>query len=212
MDRNLGDRPRWLAANTHPGEDEIALDAHCRLRKEFPGLVTVIAPRHPQRGAEIAELGRHRGLASARRSLNQPLTENTEIYIADTLGEMGLWYSVGRIAFIGGSLVPVGGHNPLEAAHFDVAMVLGPDRRNNLAAAELLIEAEAALVIESGDGVFGAVRRLLADGGERSRVAQAASAAVSVHGDVLDRIVSRLTPALDSLCRTADAAVDHAPA
>jgi len=114
--REMVPGPVWLAASTHPGEETIILAAHEELVRRFPDLVTIIAPRHPARGAEFA---------LPRRSLGQPAVAGKP-YIADTLGELGLFYRFAPFAFIGGSLVPVGGHNLAEAARLGVPVICGP--------------------------------------------------------------------------------------
>ena len=110
----------WLAACTHPGEDEIVLEAHKKI-----GGILLIAPRHIDRGKHIAHLSRALGFSTQLRSEKKELDKNTEVYIADTMGEMGLWYSLSQVAFIGGSLVEKGGHNPLEAAQFGTFILHG---------------------------------------------------------------------------------------
>ena len=120
----IGERPVLLAASTHPGEDEIILPAHDALRQRFPSLLTVIVPRHPARGPEIAMLCGTRAVAR-RTQMPQP-DDNVAIYIADTIGELGLFYRAAPFAFIGGSLVPHGGQNPLEAARLGTAVLAGP--------------------------------------------------------------------------------------
>jgi 3-deoxy-D-manno-octulosonic-acid transferase len=108
--------PVWLAASTHPGEEDIILRAHALLRRTFPTITTVIAPRHPARGGEFS---------APRRSLNQP-PQPGQPYIADTLGELGLFYRLSPFAFIGGSLVAIGGHNLAEAARLGIPVITGP--------------------------------------------------------------------------------------
>jgi 3-deoxy-D-manno-octulosonic-acid transferase len=112
--------PVWLAASTHPGEEAVTLDAHERLLADFPGLVTIIAPRHPERGGEFS---------GPRRSLGQP-PEAGKAYIADTLGELGLFYRLAPFALIGGSLAPIGGHNIAEAARLGIPIITGPHTRD----------------------------------------------------------------------------------
>ena len=104
LDEAIGQRPVWLAASTHPGEEEVVLEAHQRVRDRFPKLLTIIAPRHPERGEEVDALIERAGLVSARRSLKEPLVGTTEVYLADTLGELGLFYRLTDIAFVGGSI------------------------------------------------------------------------------------------------------------
>lgn len=121
----IGSRPLWLAASTHPGEEIMVAQAHQRVLKSHLNLLTIIVPRHPARGADIArELGAF-GAVSVR-SLNQPIAPDTAFYIADTLGELGLFYRLCDIAFMGGSLVIHGGQNPLEPAQLACAIISGP--------------------------------------------------------------------------------------
>ncbi|MBM3533546.1 MAG: 3-deoxy-D-manno-octulosonic acid transferase [Alphaproteobacteria bacterium] len=193
----LGDRPRWLAANTHDGEEAIVLDTH--RAQAIPNLLTMIVPRHPNRGDAIEMLIRSAGLTLARRSRNEPVTGSTQVYLADTLGEMGLFYSVAQQTFVAGSLVAVGGHNPLEAAHFDTAILLGPDRRNNAAAAQMLIDAGAALEVGDPAALSRKLADLLASPGRRSTLARNARAVVVQHEGVLDAILARIAPILDRM-------------
>ena len=113
-----------LAAQTHPGEDETVLPAHDLLRAHFPDLLTIMVPRHPERGADIEMLCGAR--ASRRRSTGGQISSQTAIYIADTMGELGLFYRLAPFCFLGGTLVPLGGHNPLEPAGLHCAVLAGP--------------------------------------------------------------------------------------
>ena len=126
----IGNRGIWLAALTHPGEDEIVFDAHDRLRREFPDLLLVLVPRHPARAQEIIQAAGERGLAVAARSSAEPVDEKTDVFLGDTLGEMGLFYRIAPVTFLGGSFVDVGGHNPVEAALAGSALITGPKVAN----------------------------------------------------------------------------------
>lgn len=126
----LGNRPRWLAASTHAGEEELAVLAHTEIKKVSHKFITLLVPRHPERGAAIADMIRAKGLNVARRSLNEDIQPDTDVYLADTLGELGLFYRATDIAFLGGSLVPHGGQNLLEAARLDCAILHGPHTKN----------------------------------------------------------------------------------
>lgn len=126
LERGVGERPCWLAASTHEGEEIMAATAHKALAQHYPNLLTIIAPRHPARGTYIAAELQALGLRVARRSLQQPLAPDTDIYLADTMGELGTFYHVAPVAFIGGSLINHGGHNPLEPARHDCAVITGP--------------------------------------------------------------------------------------
>lgn len=195
----IGDRPHWLAASTHEGEEEMAAEAHVGLKARFPRLLTLIAPRYPGRGEEIAASLRAHGLTVARRSRGEPIVEATDIYLADTLGELGLFYRVAGIAFIGGSMGGRGGHNPLEAALLDCAVLHGPDMANAAAMAEALRAAAGAETVADSATLASALARLLADPEARARRAAGAATAAARQRHVLDAVLERLAPWLDPL-------------
>jgi len=197
LERRIGDRPRWIAACTHPGEDEIAADIHLRLAAIHPGLLTIIAPRHPVRADEIATMVEGRGLRVARRSRGDAITGETAVYLADTFGELGLLYSLAGIAFIGGSLVDRGGHNPFEAARLDCAVLIGPHTANCAAMAEALVAAGGAEVVADGDALGAAVSLLLQDPALRARRAGAAARIAAAGLGTLDAVMEQLAPWLD---------------
>ena len=127
LSEQLHRRPIVLAASTHPGEDAIVLQAFSRLQSRHPLALLIIAPRHPQRGAEITAMARAADLHTAQRSTHDPIGRHTAVYVADTLGEMGLWYRLAHVAVVGGSLVPgIGGHNPMEPARLGCPILSGP--------------------------------------------------------------------------------------
>lgn len=123
----VGARPVWAAASTHPGEEEAVLDAHVELARHIPSLLTVIAPRHPERGAEIAALAQSKGLSPALRSSGAEPDDGACVYIADTIGELGLIFRVAGLVFMGRSLAAGGGHNPIEPAKLGCAILHGPN-------------------------------------------------------------------------------------
>lgn len=167
-------RPVWLAASTHAPEEEVAGEAHRIVARTLPGLLTVIAPRHPERGAAVAAALRGRGLKVARLALGEALRAETEIWLADTLGEMGLWLRLAPVAFIGGSLAAAGGHTPFEAAALGAAVLHGP-RTGNLATDYAALDtAGGARVVTNAAELAGAVAELL--GSEASRSAMAGAA------------------------------------
>ena len=136
----IGARPLLLAAQTHPGEDETVLPAHDALRARFPDLLTIIVPRHVERGADIAMLCGSRKVA--RRAKGEIVTPETGIYIADTMNELGLFYRLTSFCFLGGTLVPMHGHNPLEPAALHCAVLAGPSRSNSAQAFEAVLGAQ----------------------------------------------------------------------
>ncbi len=199
LQRQIGDRPRWLAASTHSGEEEIAMAVHRRIAGGHPRLLTIIAPRHPVRGDEIAALAGARNLRIARRAKDEPITADTDVYLADTFGELGVFYSLAGIAFVGGSLIDKGGHNPFEAARLDCAVLMGPYTANCSAMAEALTTAEAAETVADADALSGAVARLLDDAKLRGKRAKGAARVAANGLGTLDAVLRRLSPWLDPI-------------
>jgi 3-deoxy-D-manno-octulosonic-acid transferase len=200
----IGARPVWLAASTHAGEEEIAARVHRQLAADHPGLLTIIVPRHPARGVAIAALLRAQGLRIDRRALGEPIRTETDVYLADTMGELGLFYRLVSIAFIGGSLVAKGGHNPFEAARLNCAVLHGPDMSNCAGMAAALAVAGAAETVISTETLARAVSALLAD--RRLRLERgAAGARVAAAGlGILDTVLERLAPVLEPLAPVRD--------
>jgi 3-deoxy-D-manno-octulosonic-acid transferase len=199
LEREIAGRPRWLAASTHDGEEEVAADAHLLLKRDRSGILTLIVPRHPNRAAAITTMLTGKGLTVARRSAREPITRATDIYLADTLGELGLFYGLAGIAFIGGSLTPMGGHNPYEAAQLDCAILHGPDMANAAAIAAMLAAAGASTTVVDGRAIAAAVRHLIEHPEERDRRAAAALAVAQESAGVLDAVMAHLAPWLDRL-------------
>ncbi|MEI9885141.1 MAG: 3-deoxy-D-manno-octulosonic acid transferase [Rhizomicrobium sp.] len=157
----IGARPVLLAAQTHPGEDETILPVHDALRTRHPDLLTILVPRHPARGGEIAMLCDTRG--HARRSTGGTIAPDVAVYIADTLNELGLFYRLAPFTFLGGTLIPRGGHNPLEPARLHCGVLAGPHTFNSATAfAAILGEQGVGLVRTSGD-IIALAGRLLDD-------------------------------------------------
>jgi 3-deoxy-D-manno-octulosonic-acid transferase len=126
----LSGRLVWLASSTHPGEEAVVLAAHRKVLAAHPDLCLILVPRHPERGDEVAEQVKAADLSSARRSTGDEITAGTQVYLADTLGETGTWYALSPIVFLGGSLQPIGGHNPYEPAQAGAALIAGPHVAN----------------------------------------------------------------------------------
>ncbi len=146
-------RSVWLAASTHPGEEEIVSAAHRHARKRYHGLLLILVPRHPERGPELAQRLTAEGWDVALRSRGEEPGRTCDIYLADTLGEMGLWYRAAPIAFIGGSLVEIGGHNPFEPALLGSAILYGPHVENFRTAYDRFAKANAAVMVPDGDAL-----------------------------------------------------------
>jgi len=208
----IGARPLIAAASTHPGEDELLIGAHKRLKPATPGLLTLIAPRHPERGPQIAALARNAGLATALRSQGALPDATTDVYVADTMGELGLVYRLAPVVFIGGSLVRHGGQNPIEAAKLGAAILHGPHVWNFEELYEALDAAHGAEPVENGDKLTAAFAAMLAQPATRARLAQAGRTAVNALGGALERTMQALEPYLTKLQKRLDQAKDTAHA
>ncbi|MCW4152040.1 lipid IV(A) 3-deoxy-D-manno-octulosonic acid transferase [Halomonas sp. 18H] len=182
---HLGQRPVWVAGSTHPGEDEPLLAAHARLRETLPDSLLILVPRHPQRFEAVAELCAASSMPWARRSLGETPSPATAVYLGDTMGELCALYGAADLAFVGGSLVPVGGHNLLEPAVMGVPVLTGPELANFADLAETLREQSALVEISDGNSLAEALRRLWADAPERARLARAGQAVVAANQGAL---------------------------
>ena len=200
----IGKRPLLAAASTHPGEDEHILAAHRALRDRHPRLLSIIAPRHPERGAQIAELARAAGLPCALRSQGMLPTDDIDIYIADTLGELGLLYRLAPAVFIGGSLVPHGGQNPIEPAKLGAAVLHGRHISNFSDIYQVLDAANGAIPLGSGEALTRAFTDLLTAPEKAAAIGQAAKSTVDALGGGLDRTLAALEPYLAKLERERD--------
>jgi len=186
----IGAAPVWVAASTHPGEEERVLEAHATARKEVADLRLILAPRHPERGAEVAEVARRIGFDAPRRSLGEQ--PSAAVWILDTLGELGLAYRLGLGAFVGGSLVAKGGQNPLEPARLGRPLAVGPHTEHVEEVVSGLVSAGAASRVRDPADLAAWVGRLVCDPGWRESAGRAASAFAAPHQGVLDRTVHAL--------------------
>ena len=183
-------RKFWLAASTHKGEEEIIIAAHKKLKKEFPDLLTILVPRHPNRAAEIKEL--MSDIKFSQRSANEQISPQTEIYLADTLGELGLFYRLNKMAFIGGSLVDVGGHNPFEAIKLGCAIISGRHVFNFREIYAALEEKMAYFLVESEDDLVMVVKRLLLDQEIVKDTSNNATKVIESDGKISEKIVRKI--------------------
>ncbi len=197
LTRDLAGRPCWLAASTHPGEEEVAARVHGALATETPGLVTVIVPRHPERAPQIAEALAASGLRAELRSRGGRIGPETGIYLADTMGELGLWYRLAEVVFVGGSLSAKGGQNLIEPARLGAAILSGPDTSNFAQIAEEMKAVGALGQVRDDEELAAEVGRLLADAGARASMGRAAEAYATARSDVLEDVLEALAPWLD---------------
>jgi 3-deoxy-D-manno-octulosonic-acid transferase len=198
---SIGSRPLWLAASTHAGEEEIAARVHRHIAASHSDLLTIIVPRHPARGDAIGEMLTALGLRIARRARDEPVTRETDVYLADTMGELGLFYNLSAIAFIGGSLVTKGGHNPFEAARLDCAVLHGPDMSNCAGMAAALATTGAAETVTGAETLARAVSTLLADRRLRAERAATGKRVATAGIGILDAVLGQLAPWLEPLAR-----------
>jgi len=189
-------RPLIAAASTHPGEESAVIEAHRRLRGNFPGLLTLIVPRHPERGPGVVELAAAAGLKATLRSRGERPDAATEIYVADTVGELGVVYRLTPVVFIGGSLVNHGGQNPIEAAKLGAAILHGPHVFNFAEIYEALDAAHGAELVADADRLTAAFAAWLTDAAGRQRAADAARNTVETLGGALERTLQALEPYL----------------
>jgi 3-deoxy-D-manno-octulosonic-acid transferase len=189
-------RPIVVAASTHPGEEQILLEAHRTLAGFFPSLLTVIVPRHPDRGSAVAGLVAASGLHAALRSREELPTAATDVYVADTMGELGLFYRLAPIVFMGGSLVPHGGQNPIEPVKLGASIVHGPHVFNFTDVYEALDRAGGARQADTQEALLKQLGQLLADPAARDAASAASSQVVEQLGGALERTLTALEPYL----------------
>lgn len=197
--RQIGGRPVLVAASTHPGEDAPVIAAHAALARSGAKLLTILAPRHPERGVAVASEIAQAGLRFSRRSLGEPIASDTDIYLADTIGEMGLWYRLADVAFLGGSMVPHGGQNPIEPVKLRVPVLHGGHVDNFRDVYDALAAAEAATLVHDSAGLAEAVGRLIGDRERRERMAGDALACIGRLTGALERTLQALEPYLAAL-------------
>jgi 3-deoxy-D-manno-octulosonic-acid transferase len=188
-------RPVWLMASTHEGEDEIALDAHKGVSAARRDLLTIIVPRHPARGEAILKLVENKGLNGVRRSRVRNIDAATAVYVADTMGELGLFYRLAPMACVGGSFA-WGGHNPIEPAQLGCAMLFGPNMANFAAMAEAFLRYNAAVQVHSPNELTIRLQQLFDTPSQTLAMAGAARAFVRGKRGVLDETLTLLEPFL----------------
>jgi 3-deoxy-D-manno-octulosonic-acid transferase len=185
-----------VAASTHPDEEGAVFEAHRRLRLNYPRLLTVIVPRHPERGAEVAALATSHNLEASQRSQRILPNAATEIYICDTLGELGLIYRLASVVFMGGSLVPHGGQNPIEPIKLGAPVVHGPHVENFADLYEALDKASGTGAVANAADLAARLKALLSDNKMRVRLAAAGRATIDALAGAADRSMAAIEPYL----------------
>ncbi|WP_299691064.1 lipid IV(A) 3-deoxy-D-manno-octulosonic acid transferase [Hydrocarboniphaga sp.] len=189
--RRIGPRAVWIAASTHEGEEEALLKAHVELRRHQSDALLILVPRHPQRFDAAARSIERASLSYVRRSSNAD-PANAAVLLGDSMGEIFLYYAASDVAFVGGSLMPIGGHNVLEPAAIGLPVVFGPHMHNFLPARDLLIERDAAIQVEAETALAPTIHRLLGDTALRTRMGEAGRAAISANRGALQRLLQLL--------------------
>jgi 3-deoxy-D-manno-octulosonic-acid transferase len=187
-------RDVWLMASTHRGEEDIAADVHKQLKRTRAQLLTIIVPRHAVRGDEIASRLVGSRFNVARRSRNEPITSTTDIYLADTMGELGLFYRFAPLVVMGGSFVAVGGHNPVEPAQLGSALILGPSMFNFAEITREFLLQRAALQLQHSNELGFTINRLIANPAEGQSLARNARVLAEDKQHVLGDVLKELEP------------------
>jgi len=186
------ERPVWIAASTHEGEDEILLSAHRQLLASYPNGLLILVPRHPERFNSVFQLCQREGFATVRRSSGEPVVAQTQVLLGDTMGELLFLYALADIAFVGGSLVPNGGHNLLEPAALAKPVLSGPHLFNFLEIAAKLRDAAALEEVDDVQGLAVAVQRLFELPQDAQRMAQAGLTVMQLNQGALQRLLDGL--------------------
>jgi 3-deoxy-D-manno-octulosonic-acid transferase len=209
----LGERPVWIAGSTHGGEEEQVLDAHAAVQADMPDLLLMLVPRHPQRFESVADLLARRGLRFDRRSVGaQAVRPDAQVLLVDTVGELAALYAAADAAFVGGSLVPVGGHNLLEPAALGVPVITGPFNANSKEIARQLIDGGGAMEVADPPALAEAIRRFLADPDMRRRVGERGREFVEQHRGTVARLLDLIDPLVTAPLPAAPPAVSPRPA
>ena len=187
----------WIAASTHEGEEDQVLDAFTEVRRHFADCVLVLAPRHPERFAPVAALCRRRGYATWLRSDAARRTPAVDVFIGDTMGELPLLYAASDVAYVGGSLVAVGGHNMLEPAALGIPVVVGPHVFNFAEISRRLCGAGAARAVHDSHELGAAIASLLRDDAARTNAGRRGREFVERNRGTLQRLMAMVVPLMD---------------
>ncbi|MBV8743185.1 MAG: glycosyltransferase, partial [Sinobacteraceae bacterium] len=194
-------RPAWVAGSTHTGEDEQVLEAHRIVRGTHPRALLILAPRHPARFAEVADRLQRSGVSFVRRShvtddVPHQGMAGAEVLLLDSLGELLDFYAAADVAFVGGSLVPIGGHNLLEPAALGLPVLTGPYNSNSAQITRLLTEQGAAQIVRDSRQLGERVAALLSDPEQRARIGERGKAAVQSNRGALGNLLALIEPLL----------------
>ena len=195
----IGNRPVWIAASTHDGEEEQVLDAHRIILKKMPDAALILVPRHPERFSGVQSLLQRQKVKFVSRTSRKNFTASTEVLLGDTMGELPLFYAASDVAFVGGTLVPVGGHNLLEPGALGLPVITGPHLFNTQDIADLFADAGASRIVQNADELAHSVLRLLIDEELAQETGQKGKQIVSTNRGALQRLLVLLEPLVDQV-------------
>ncbi len=194
----LHSRRTWIAGSTHPGEDEVLLQAHLAVRRRLPEARLILVPRHPSRTGEVLALCRAQGLRVARQSQSMPDDVDADVVLGDVMGQLIYLYGLSEVAFLGGSLLPVGGHNPIEPALWGQPLLIGPEHDNFADVVDRFAEAGCLSIVSGAESLAVELCRYLQDPGARQRAGTAAQEVVAKNGGARDRLLTLLAAHIDA--------------
>ena len=192
----FGERPVWIAASTHEGEEQLLLDVHADLLARYPNLLLVLVPRHPERFAGVRELVERSGLGVVARTEGRAADPDIPVFLCDTMGEVPMFYAASDVAFVAGSLVPIGGHNLLEPAAVGVPIITGPHNFNAQDIADLFVDLGACLKVDTPAELAETIAGLLDNEAEARRLGSAGREVLEKNRGALERLLVLLEPLL----------------
>ena len=197
LQEKIGKRPMFVVSSTHPGEEEICLSAFLIIKKTFPNALMIVAPRHPARGQEIYDMVEANGMHVALRSRGDEITPLVDVYVADTMGELGLFYTLSNVVFVGGSLVPWGGHNPMEPARLHNVVLSGKNVMNFEETYDILKAENAVVMLNSEKDFASKVKSFFENEDVAKEYMARAFYVAEREAAVLDRVMDKIKPELD---------------
>lgn len=192
------ERSVWIASSTHDGEEDVVLDAFVRVQQKLPNALLVLVPRHPERFSRVASLCARRRFSVARRSDQSASSAGVDVFVGDTMGELPIFYAASDVAFVGGSLVPIGGHNMLEPAALGLPVLLGPYLHNFADISERLLHEGAAFPVGSADDLAEQVLRFFVDPNFRHAVGERGQSFVTENRGARERVMTLIEPLLQA--------------
>jgi 3-deoxy-D-manno-octulosonic-acid transferase len=197
--QNFPGRPVWVAASTHDKEEDQVLAAHRQLLKEIPEVLLILVPRHPERTGTVKGLLRKKGFKYISRTDEYPCPRDTEVFLGDTMGELPMFYAASDIAFIGGTLAPIGGHNLLEPAALGLPVVTGPHLFNTQEIANMFSELGASVQVQDSAELADALGNLFRDRGEAEKMGSKGRTIVAKNRGALRRLLKLMEPLISKV-------------